>query len=134
MNAARLLDKVQGCLVGAVIGDCLGAPVECKYWDGIPASAVTKHFEGYHKAAAVADESDEASDGQAMFKYTDDTAMARQVTMSMLDNHGAIDVQDLAQRFCNEHRQGSFTCICRPVLNQINKTQFYFKAPTLIFL
>ena len=61
------LDKFKGCLVGAVIGDCLGAPVECQWWGGIPAERVEKRFEDYYNHGS----------NSRLFKYTDDTAMAR---------------------------------------------------------
>ena len=63
------LDKFKGCLVGAVIGDCLGAPVECQWWGGIPAERVEKRFEDYFNHGS----------NSRLFKYTDDTAMARLV-------------------------------------------------------
>ena len=64
------LDKFKGCLVGAVIGDCLGAPVECQWWGGIPSERVEKRFEDYFNHGS----------NNRLFKYTDDTAMARLVT------------------------------------------------------
>ena len=40
-----LLDRMRGCMVGAVLGDCLGAPVECAHWYGIDRKVVRKHFD-----------------------------------------------------------------------------------------
>ena len=59
-----LRDRIRGCLVGAVMGDCLGAPVECRFWEGISTRQVDKQFQMY------------LSDNK-IYKYTDDTAMAR---------------------------------------------------------
>ena len=37
-------DRFQGCLVGSVIGDCLGAPFEMQHWDeyAIPRQQIIK--------------------------------------------------------------------------------------------
>jgi len=87
-----LRDRIRGCLVGAVLGDCLGAPVECRHWEGIPTHQVDKQFEKYF--------SDNPS---KVYKYTDDTAMARQVAQSLIDGQGELKNQDLALRFHQEY-------------------------------
>jgi len=86
------LDKFKGCLVGAVIGDCLGAPVECQWWGGIPAEKVEKRFEDYFNHGS----------NSRLFKYTDDTAMARQVALSLIEGKGTLDIPDLANKFQSE--------------------------------
>lgn len=77
-------------MVGAVIGDCLGSPVECQYWDGISRDAVKKRFQMYKK------------DSKATYKYTDDTAMARQVADSIISMR-SVDAKDLAERHTREY-------------------------------
>ena len=94
-----LLDNIRGCMVGAVLGDCLGAPVECQYWFGIEKQAVRRRFDDYkEKGSQLNARSD------APLKYTDDTAMARQVALSLIDKNG-LDVRDMAKRFVNENRR-----------------------------
>lgn len=77
-------------MVGAVIGDCLGSPVECQFWEGIPISQVKKIFKDYQE-----------HNGEEL-QYTDDTAMARQVADSILAMR-SVDPQNLAQRFVTEY-------------------------------
>jgi len=64
----RVLESVQPlhCLVLA-LGDCLGSPVECRYWDGIEPGTIMKHFIKYREQAG--------SQKPKLIKYTDDTAM-----------------------------------------------------------
>ena len=78
MEALR--DRIRGCLVGAVLGDCLGAPVECRHWDGIPTHQVDKQYEKYF--------SDSPS---KVYKYTDDTAMARCLLEISFKKYGGHD-------------------------------------------
>ena len=59
-----LLDKLRGSMIGAVIGDCLGAPVECTYWDGIPLAKCASRFQDIYQVPS-----------QKIYEYTDDTAM-----------------------------------------------------------
>ena len=92
---SELLDKFRGCLIGAVVGDCLGSPVECKYWDGIDPAKVIKRFSTYKEHGQDAMSS-------KVYKYTDDTAMARQLANSLIDNQ-RLDTSDLARRFCSEY-------------------------------
>lgn len=87
-----LRDKIRGCLVGALIGDCLGAPVECIYWDGLSPDRVEKQFEKY------------ATDSPGkIYKYTDDTAMARQVAQSLIEHKGSVNAEDMARKFQLEY-------------------------------
>ena len=87
-----LLDRIRGCMVGAVLGDCLGSPVECTYWYGIKKKSVRKHFDAYKK------EGSKLGRTGPLMKYTDDTAMARQVALSIIDKK-ELDAKDLAKRF-----------------------------------
>ena len=91
-----VLDRVRGCMVGAVLGDCLGAPVECQHWFGIPKKSVRKHFDAYKEKGTTHVDS--------LMRYTDDTAMARQVALSLIDRK-ALDVQDMAKRFVKDYKQ-----------------------------
>jgi len=92
-----LLDRIRGCMVGAVLGDCLGSPVECTYWYGIKQKSVRKHFDAYkHEGSKL------GKTGPCM-KYTDDTAMARQVALSIIDKE--LDATDLAKRFVKEYQK-----------------------------
>jgi len=88
-KSISLLDRYRGCMVGAVIGDCLGSPVECKFWRGIPAKRVSEIFKEYQ------------NEDHKILKYTDDTAMARQVADSIISMRSA-DSKDMAQRFVQE--------------------------------
>lgn len=91
-SGSRLLDRIEGSMVGAVIGDCLGSPVECKHWQGIPAKKVVERFRKYT----------EGSKAKNYYKYTDDTAMARQVALNLIEHRG-LDVPNLAARFVQEY-------------------------------
>ena len=91
-KAISLLDRFRGCMVGAVIGDCLGSPVECQFWEGIPISQVLSLFKAYQEP------------GHAELNYTDDTAMARQVADSIIAMR-SVDPTNLAQRFVKEYFQ-----------------------------
>ena len=61
-------------MVGAVIGDCLGSPVECLYWEGIEVGFVLDKFAGYRESAGKRK--------PKLIEYTDDTAMVSHVTTS----------------------------------------------------
>ena len=42
------------------------------------------------------------NNGKNILKYTDDTAMARQVALSLIDKKG-LDITDMAKRFVDEN-------------------------------
>ncbi|EDV25414.1 uncharacterized protein TRIADDRAFT_24625 [Trichoplax adhaerens] len=85
----RLRNKFHGCLVGAVLGDCLGAIFENDTFQSIPIEKVQKFTrEGYKKQ-------------QELF-YTDDTAMARSIADSLLSKNG-FHGSDMAKRFTEEY-------------------------------
>ena len=100
MPASMLLDRMRGCMVGAVLGDCLGAPVECTYWHGIDRKTVRKHFDAYVEKGKTF--GNEKTETQKILEYTDDTAMARQVALSLIDKKG-LDITDMAKRFVDEN-------------------------------
>jgi hypothetical protein len=62
-----LLDKFRGAMVGAVIGDCLGAPLEFESDRALSSKRIRRQFDEYAAAAPT----------DAEYLYTDDTAMAR---------------------------------------------------------
>ncbi|XP_040580145.1 ADP-ribosylhydrolase ARH3 [Lepeophtheirus salmonis] len=66
-------DGFRGCMIGAVIGDAMGSPVECKYWNGISEERVRKEFE-YNE------------EGERLKRYTDDTAMARELAQALIES------------------------------------------------
>ncbi|XP_065662079.1 ADP-ribosylhydrolase ARH3 isoform X1 [Hydra vulgaris] len=86
-------DRFQGCLVGSVIGDCLGAPFEMQNWNenGIPRQKILSVINPK-----------ELADKYIQLKYTDDTAMAKSVCSSLLQCK-EFDAVDLAKRFTEEY-------------------------------
>ena len=89
-KAISLLDRFRGCMVGAVVGDCLGSPVECQFWERLPVTSVQALFKEYQDP------------DHEKLSYTDDTAMARQVADSIVAMR-SVDPKNLAQRFVNEY-------------------------------
>ena len=69
MPPLDLLDRFKGCMVGAVLGDCLGAPLEFVSVFRLPIDEVEEYFESL-----------DDKDCTRIYPYTDDTAMARQVS------------------------------------------------------
>lgn len=64
-----LIDKIRGSMIGAVVGDCLGSPVECKFWEGIEPAIVLRNFIEFREEACKLK--------PRRIRYTDDTAMVR---------------------------------------------------------
>jgi ADP-ribosyl-[dinitrogen reductase] hydrolase len=77
----RLRDRVQGCAVGAAIGDALGMPLE--FGPRQPAEALVREMRAGRIPAGT---------------FTDDTEMALALAMSMLAQR-PLDANDLAKRF-----------------------------------
>ncbi|XP_054714431.1 ADP-ribosylhydrolase ARH3-like [Uloborus diversus] len=83
-----LVSKFRGCMLGALLGDCLGATFEgdarvskrvlCKYFDNLLSGESNKKF-----------------------SYTDDTAMTLCIAASLIEMK-KVDVADIAMRFTNE--------------------------------
>ncbi|XP_072042743.1 ADP-ribosylhydrolase ARH3-like [Amphiura filiformis] len=92
MSAVRasLRSRFQGCLVGGVIGDCVGAPFEVTGSGGSP-RYVRKFAE---KIPSVPPGS---------LQFTDDTAMARSITASLIQHNGEYKPMDMAKRFASEY-------------------------------
>ena len=74
---ADLRDKFRGAMVGAVLGDALGAPLEFRSQGSLSLRRVLRQFEVYSKSASPGD-----------YFYTDDTAMARQLADSLAEQGG----------------------------------------------
>ena len=87
-----LKSKFRGCLLGSLIGDCLGAPFEGDVMTTGGKLILQKYFdklEGpYFKAPVKA--------------YTDDTAMTKSVAKSLIDKP-AVDFKFMARLFVKEY-------------------------------
>lgn len=83
------LDRFQGCLVGALIGDCLGAPFEntC-FAGGIPKERIVNTINPEKMSTKE----------NGSRKYTDDTAMTKSICSSLL-HCNKFDSVDMANRF-----------------------------------
>ncbi|XP_064465926.1 ADP-ribosylhydrolase ARH3-like [Ornithodoros turicata] len=91
-SVCALAGKFRGCLVGSLLGDCLGAPFEGDF--PVSKSVLTSY---------VSKLLEESSKGLLPFRpYTDDTAMTRSVGQSLIDNKG-FHASDLARRFTTEY-------------------------------
>lgn len=86
-----VLSRLKGCMIGGLVGDCLGAPFECQYTSLVPISKIDRFIQ------RLRDETPEEA-----LQYTDDTAMARQVAASFIDKN-SLDVKDMAKRFVKEY-------------------------------
>lgn len=91
-SVCSLAGKFRGCLVGSLLGDCLGAPFEGDF--PISKSVLTSY---------VSKLLDESAKGLLPFRpYTDDTAMTRCLATSLIEKKG-FHASDLAQRFTSEY-------------------------------
>ncbi|XP_054258958.1 ADP-ribosylhydrolase ARH3-like isoform X2 [Macrosteles quadrilineatus] len=90
IDSALLTSKVRGCLVGALLGDCLGSPYEGD--SNISKSVLQNYFDKlsgpYFKSP--------------MKMYTDDTAMSKCISESLVAKRD-LDCKDLAKRFVAEY-------------------------------
>ncbi|XP_023324703.1 poly(ADP-ribose) glycohydrolase ARH3-like isoform X2 [Eurytemora carolleeae] len=86
---AKMLEHFKGCMVGGLIGDCLGAKFECQYENLVPVEKVDNFLK-------------EIQDPTFSQKFTDDTAMARQIARSFIEKK-SFNYQDLARRFSSEY-------------------------------
>ena len=78
---AMVRDRIRGCVVGAVVGDALGMPLE--FGPRRPAGSLVRDMQKGRLAAGT---------------FTDDTEMALALADSLLA-HAPLDPADLAQRF-----------------------------------
>lgn len=103
MSKNVLLSKFKGALVGAVLGDCIGSEFEGLWAKSIGVEKVLKSI------GKLESEYDPATDGREADKqdmllrdYTDDTAMARSVAQSLIENKG-FDAKHMAKMFTEEY-------------------------------
>ena len=96
-QSSSLHDKIAGSVMGLVIGDALGAPVEFTPRGQFP------FVEGYQEGGRF---------NLRAGAWTDDTAMALCLADSLI-HCDSFDAADLLQRFCNwaEHGENSSTGI-----------------------
>ncbi|KAL4231464.1 ADP-ribose glycohydrolase ARH3 [Mactra antiquata] len=96
---AASLSRFQGALVGGVIGDCLGSEFEAlwgqKIGIGKVMSFIMKVEDDYVKTG-------NKKHRRNLIEFTDDTAMARSVTKSLIQNRG-LHERDMAKRFTEEY-------------------------------
>ncbi|XP_042903943.1 ADP-ribosylhydrolase ARH3 [Parasteatoda tepidariorum] len=87
LASAGLAAKFRGCLIGSLIGDCLGAPFEGDF-------PISKSVLGNFFTNILNGET------KQMLPYTDDTAMTLSVAKSLIENKKICPI-DLAKRFVN---------------------------------
>ena len=92
-----MLNKFKGAMLGGLVGDCLGATFEMQYENMVPDNKVTKFLDQVKKINETAD-----SDQEDGFAYTDDTAMARQIAMSFIEQK-KVDITHVARSFTREY-------------------------------
>ncbi|XP_060599900.1 ADP-ribosylhydrolase ARH3-like [Ruditapes philippinarum] len=94
--AASLLGRFQGSLVGAIVGDCIGAVFEGFDWSTVVGTdrvlKLVEKIETDHASTEAKKRKKE------FFEYTDDSAMARNVAKSLIQNNG-LDTKDMARRY-----------------------------------
>ncbi|KAF0313312.1 Poly(ADP-ribose) glycohydrolase ARH3 [Amphibalanus amphitrite] len=92
MDKALLASKFKGCMVGSLVGDCLGEPFEHDDWDELPNEAQLDDYIQQLIQSKV----------KVPYKpYTDDTAMTRCIANSFISKQ-AFDAKDMARRFTKE--------------------------------
>ncbi|GBN11288.1 Poly(ADP-ribose) glycohydrolase ARH3 [Araneus ventricosus] len=84
-----LLSKFRGCMIGSLIGDCLGEPFELR--TRASKTVLRNYFSNLLSGGST-----------KMFPYTDDTSMTLSVARSLVENK-KIDPKDLAKRFVDEY-------------------------------
>lgn len=108
MSKEVLLSKFKGALVGAVLGDCIGAVFECLW---ASSNAVEKVLKSIDELESDYDPKTDArkvdTQHRPLWKYTDDTAMARSVAQSLIENKG-FDAKHMAKMFSEEYFEHRF--------------------------
>ena len=99
MKDSSIYKKVYGCLIGGLIGDAMGAPVE------------TKHYKEIEKEYGQVD--DFEGDG------TDDSAIKLILCEAILSNNGYITADEFAEAFLNNNQYYNLFYI--PVRNMVHK-------------
>ncbi|OQV24936.1 putative Poly(ADP-ribose) glycohydrolase ARH3 [Hypsibius exemplaris] len=108
-----LLDKYRGCLMGVLLGDCIGGLFDFQWRiDSLPPRRVEQiedsiwsHLKNYV---------------QPSLQYTDDTSMSLSLAESLLKNCG-LDPKDLARTFVDRY------------LHEVNKQLCYAQVPYDVF-
>jgi len=106
----RLEDKIHGCLLGGLIGDAMGAPVEGKTYQQIRQQfgpAGVTDFEG---------------------TGTDDTAIREQLIDAILSNGGYVSCDAFAASF-HKYRQANYSKWWVPVRNMFHKVDSKVALP-----
>ena len=102
---ALVTSRFTGSLVGALMGDCHGAPFE---FAGRPnVKVVAQHLLRYRRERGVSDGwTDDTAEDAAVsaLSFTDDTAMTRSVAASLIGRRG-YDAVDMAKRFAGEYQK-----------------------------
>lgn len=99
MEDSSIYKKVYGCLIGGLIGDAMGAPVE------------TKHYKEIEKEYGQVD--DFEGDG------TDDSAIKLILCEAIISNNGYITADEFAEAFLNNNQYYNLFYI--PVRNMFHK-------------
>ena len=106
-NTSLLYDKVYGCLIGGLIGDAMGAPVEG--WD-------------YKKIAETHGEiSDFDGDG------TDDSAIKMILCDAIIKNGGYVTADEFAESFLRNRQY--YNLFYTPVKNMFHKIEDKLELP-----
>eukprot|EP00794_Sanderia_malayensis_P005395 gene5395-6069_t len=92
-GAEVMKDKYEGCLVGSLIGDCLGAPFEAVSHSCIDRTKVEDMI-GFESEKL-------RQKKENYYEFTDDTAMMRSICRSLIENNG-FHASDLASNFLEE--------------------------------
>ncbi|XP_075532478.1 ADP-ribosylhydrolase ARH3-like isoform X5 [Dermacentor variabilis] len=104
--------KYQGCMVGALIGDCLGSPFEeIPLREVLPTSQLPRFLWRIRRKSVEADDmagrrftADPDHEFGGYYKFTDDTAMTHTLAESLLDC-GGFDPTVVARRFTEDFYQ-----------------------------
>lgn len=103
-----LVEKFEGCLVGALVGDCMGAPFETDFTGSHFPNQQT-FFQNLLKHTVVPGPSagrnfrpSKVHPGRGEYHYTDDTAMTMCLAKSLLTKR-RFDAFDVAKRFTTEY-------------------------------
>ncbi|KAH9499242.1 ADP-ribose glycohydrolase ARH3 [Bulinus truncatus] len=88
------LSRFKGCLVGAVVGDCIGSIYEGR--SHVKTNAIIEELRKLEKKKQKLNEKDEKP-----LRYTDDTAMAQSVALSLI-HKGSFDAVDMGKRFAEK--------------------------------
>ena len=108
-NADILYDKVYGCLIGGLIGDAMGAPVEG--WD------YKKIIEKYGEVNDF--------DGEG----TDDSAIKTILCEAIIKNGGYVTADEFAESFLSEHNKKYYNLFYTPVRNMFHKIEDKLELP-----